>query len=576
MLPSVAKLRLDTGRRRRPVSTGEFFPLSAEQVAQLNRGGEQEAFTTEEFQEDAEPEPNVDGWHTFRVRGEHPRADGTYDYKFYRGESLWEHVKRGNLRDPITRGPIWYEDYMELHNKFAPGQPIPAEVMQRLRHRDAAAPAAAAPPPPTANTAAQAYWQLIASRAAQSLERNGAYSAYVENARNAPVPMPTQPLTEFQFIVMSQTIYELTMAIQEAMEPSGRPSYVPAWFDEIKTAAKMLMINHGAAYARQIRTMADATENSRKFVALIVSLMKYFVKESTRQDPRTGIPITNFLGVLKAAWNSGVRDDAADDTDNFSLVMRGPHDALGGNAVRDAYIEFQHALKEWYDEVANHPYTTGSFSPLSPTTLMDNEVPPALVDERGVVGRSKVFERKYPDGTPIPVSPDLLEKRLSLALAFMVRHPDATIVDLDAGASQAIAHFLSQKRFYENYWLRDYSRDHENGVPRDQRDALTLLAVETFLRVGKESNSEHWRDFQGLLIQFILQMFELDSPDAPGRLALSVMELRFFFHRLLTWKDDRFHMHRGYVATDRPWHAARGVERALVAARRADLVYVPP
>ena len=592
MLPSFAKLRLDTGRRRRPVSTGEFFPLSAEQVAQLKRGGEQEAFTTEEFQEDVEPVPAVpavpavDGWHTFRVRGEHPRADGTYDYKYYRGESLWEHVKRGNLRDPITRGPIWYEDYMELHNKFAPGEPIPAEVMRRLRRRDAAAAAAAAaaaPPPLTIpSPEAQAYWQRIASRAAESLERNGAYSAYVENARNAPVPIPTQPLTEFQFIVMSRTIYELRMSIQGTLEPSTRPSYVPEWFSEISRGAKTLMINHGAEYARQIRTMADTAENARNFVALVVSLMKLFVKESTRQDPREGITITHFLSVIKAAWNSGTRDDAADDTDNFSLVMREPRDFLGGDAVKDAYVEFQHALKEWYGEVANHPRTSPSVRSMPPTTLMDDEVPPAYVGERGVVGRSKVFERKYPDGSTIPASPDLLEKRLALALAYMNRYPDATIIDLDAGARQAIVHFLSKKVFYENHWLRDYGRDYENGVPWDQRDAVTLLAMETFLKTGRESNSEHWRDFQTLLIQFIAQVFELDSPDAAGRLVASSPDaVQVFVDQLLAWKDEHFQMRRGDVLTDRPWQAAIAVLRALVgaratAARAAEIVDPPP
>lgn len=143
MLPSVAKLRLDQGRRRGPVSTDEFYPLNSAQVAQLNAEGEQEAFTTERFQEDADP---VEGWHTFRVRAEHPRADGTYAYKYYRAESLWEYVKRGNRFDPLTRGPIWYEDYVELHSRFAPGEPIPGWATQQLRRRDAPPPAAAPEP----------------------------------------------------------------------------------------------------------------------------------------------------------------------------------------------------------------------------------------------------------------------------------------------------------------------------------------------------------------------------------------------------------------------------------------------
>jgi hypothetical protein len=437
--------------------------------------------------------------------------------------------------------------------------------MRRLRRRDAAAAAAAAAaPPPALDPEAQAYWQRIASRAAESLERNGAYSAYVETARNAPVPMPRQPLTDFQFIVMSRTIYELRMSIQGTLEPSTRPSYVPEWFTEIKRGAKTLMINHGAEYARQIRTMEDTVENARNFVALVVSLMKLFVKESTRQDPREGITISNFLGVVKFAWNSGTRDDAADDTDNFSLVMREPRGFLGGDAVRDAYIEFQHALKEWYGEVANHPHTRRGFMHLHPTTLMDDEVPPAHVGERGVVGRSKVFERKYPDGRSMPASPDLLANRLSRALTYMNEYPDATIIHLDAGARQAIVHFLSERRFYENHWLRNYARDYENGVSWSERDQLAQLAMETFQKTGTESNSEHWRDFQTLLIQFIAQVLALDSPDTAGRLVDRYPDaVRMFVNRLLVWKDEHWQLRRGDVVTDRPWQAAVAVLRAL-------------
>lgn len=103
MLPDVSKLRLDT---RSLATTGEFWSLSEDEVARRTAEGEVEAFTIEPFKEDTESE---DGWHTFRVRAKDPRPDGTYDYTYYRGESLWEYVKRGNKTDPMTRGPIWYE-----------------------------------------------------------------------------------------------------------------------------------------------------------------------------------------------------------------------------------------------------------------------------------------------------------------------------------------------------------------------------------------------------------------------------------------------------------------------------------
>ena len=136
MLPNVSGLRLDG---RPLVTTGEFWPLSADEVVERNAGGDHESFTTDPFQEDTEP---VDGWHTFRVRAEYPRPDGTYDYSYYRGESLWEYMKRGNKRDPLTRGPLWYEDYMDLHAKFAPHEPLHPWVTSLRRRPSAPAPAA--------------------------------------------------------------------------------------------------------------------------------------------------------------------------------------------------------------------------------------------------------------------------------------------------------------------------------------------------------------------------------------------------------------------------------------------------
>ena len=143
MLPNVSGLRLDGPPS---VGTGEFYALSQPEVDALNAGGGKEAFTVEPFQQDVEP---VEGWHAFRVRAEHPRPDGTYDYQYYRAESLWRWVKDGNRIDPITRGPIWYEDYVELHNRFAPGTPLPPTATLFRRKDAPVPPAAPAGPPPS-------------------------------------------------------------------------------------------------------------------------------------------------------------------------------------------------------------------------------------------------------------------------------------------------------------------------------------------------------------------------------------------------------------------------------------------
>ena len=117
--------------------TGEFYPLSQAEVDALNDDGEQEPFSTEPHQKDVDEyglggwrrlvpgvQPNEDPWHTFRVRSTEPSADGTYKYRHYRAESLWRWHKT-NPADPITREPIWYEDWRALHDRFDPDGAVP-------------------------------------------------------------------------------------------------------------------------------------------------------------------------------------------------------------------------------------------------------------------------------------------------------------------------------------------------------------------------------------------------------------------------------------------------------------------
>ncbi len=130
MLPALDRLSL---------RTGEFYPLSQAEVDALNKEGEQEPFSTEPYQKDVDAygfgnwrrfvpgvQPNDENaqWHTFRVRSTEPSADGTYKYRYYRAESLWRWHKT-NPADPITREPIWYEDWMALHDRFDPEGLVP-------------------------------------------------------------------------------------------------------------------------------------------------------------------------------------------------------------------------------------------------------------------------------------------------------------------------------------------------------------------------------------------------------------------------------------------------------------------
>lgn len=116
-LPPLDRLRL--------TRTGEFYPLSEEQVDELNREGAEEPITQRAFQRDVGPE---DLWHTFRVRLTQP--DGSFKDQFYRAESLWDWYQRsaGGARpptDPLTRQPVWYEDWWALHGRFDPEGTVP-------------------------------------------------------------------------------------------------------------------------------------------------------------------------------------------------------------------------------------------------------------------------------------------------------------------------------------------------------------------------------------------------------------------------------------------------------------------
>ncbi len=131
MLPALDRLSL--------ARTGEFYPLSQPEVDELNKDGEQEPFSAEPYQKDVDAygfgnwrrfvpgvQPNEEDaqWHTFRVRSKEPSADGTYKYRYYRAESLWRWHK-DNRADPITREPIWYEDWVALHDAYDKDGTVP-------------------------------------------------------------------------------------------------------------------------------------------------------------------------------------------------------------------------------------------------------------------------------------------------------------------------------------------------------------------------------------------------------------------------------------------------------------------
>ena len=95
--------------------TGEFYPLSQPELDQFTADEKTDPITLDPFQRDA------NDWRTFRVRNETPRADGTYKYHYYKASALWEHYDSDTpKKDPLTNQPIWYEDWMALHDAYDP------------------------------------------------------------------------------------------------------------------------------------------------------------------------------------------------------------------------------------------------------------------------------------------------------------------------------------------------------------------------------------------------------------------------------------------------------------------------
>jgi hypothetical protein len=135
MLPALDRLHLSR--------TGEFHPLSQPELKQFTDEEKVDPITLESFERDG------NDWRTFRVRNETPRADGTYKYHYYKASALWRHYDSPRpKKDPMTNQPIWYEDWMALHDAYDTEGGVP-EWVYGLPTRE---PGTVKAPPPMAGT----------------------------------------------------------------------------------------------------------------------------------------------------------------------------------------------------------------------------------------------------------------------------------------------------------------------------------------------------------------------------------------------------------------------------------------
>lgn len=148
MLPALDRLSLSR--------TGEFYALSQPELDQFAAEDKLDPITLDPFKRDA------DGWRTFRVRNATPRADGEYKYHYYKASALWQHYDSDTpKKDPLTNQPIWYEDWMALHDEYDPFpnavELIPGWVYD-LPTREPGTVKAQRPPPPPPRVFAPPSW----------------------------------------------------------------------------------------------------------------------------------------------------------------------------------------------------------------------------------------------------------------------------------------------------------------------------------------------------------------------------------------------------------------------------------
>ena len=155
------------------VPTDVFYALSMDEARQLNEDGNTDPITGEDFPRGREA--GEEGA-TFRIatRG----ANGATVYQYYDAASLWRWAQ-DHRTDPL-RNPWWHEDWMELHDEYAPGSLVPHWVNMLPRANGTRSTLDAA-------TQTRLYWddsgeQSPNPRVSYKVDSSGAKTTYAWNA----------------------------------------------------------------------------------------------------------------------------------------------------------------------------------------------------------------------------------------------------------------------------------------------------------------------------------------------------------------------------------------------------------
>jgi len=154
------------------VPTDNFYALSMDEARQLNENGG-DIITGEDFPRGRE---RYEAGATFRIttRG----ADGRQNHQYYDAATLWRWAQ-DHRTDP-RRNPWWHEDWMELHDEYAPGSLVPHWVNMLPRANGVRSTFDAA-------TQTRLYWddsgeQSPNPRVSYKVDSSGARTTYAWNA----------------------------------------------------------------------------------------------------------------------------------------------------------------------------------------------------------------------------------------------------------------------------------------------------------------------------------------------------------------------------------------------------------
>jgi hypothetical protein len=150
------------------VPTDTFYALSMDEARQLNEDGNTDPITGEDFPRGRE---RYEEGATFRIatRG----ANGATVYQYYDAASLWRWAQ-DHRTDPL-RNPWWYEDWMQLHDEYAPGSLVPHWVNMLPRNNGVRS---------TSGNGTTFFWDdtVVPTRLVRKVDSAGVSTRYARNA----------------------------------------------------------------------------------------------------------------------------------------------------------------------------------------------------------------------------------------------------------------------------------------------------------------------------------------------------------------------------------------------------------